>query len=281
MIAKNIVLWVSQHPVFVLLVIFLILPVVTFVIGSAAVLAYTFWPIKYSDMTMPSINRDTEHVVLLAHGLKDSPSSWSNALKESFDHRTKRHPARDQVIALDWNPYSGNTLRCSVDGKRIGTALGQKMADAAQLRSAHLVGHSCGAFVILGFCEALKAARSDIQVQSTYLAPVSIYGGVFWNYGITHFGSCADFSDAYIDSEDTIGASKQAPDNSHGFDVTNARKNSGNSLSPHLWPPVYYRQLVTSNTYPNLRENALLSALFPPDVVEKVNSAPGTGAPPL
>ena len=274
--SKKVAVWVSQHLIFVLLAVFLIIPVVTFLIGSAAILAYIFWPINYSDMTMPSINRDTENIVVLAHGLNDDPSSWSNALKESFELR----PTRDQVIALDWNPYSRNTLRCSVDGKRIGTALGHRMAESSQLRSAHLIGHSCGAFVILGFCEALKTARGDIQVQSTYLAPVSIYGGIFWNYGTTHFGSCADFSDAYIDHEDTIGASKHAPHNSHAFDVTAARKSSGNSLSPHLWPPVYYLKLVVSNKYPSLRKNVFLPAPFPLEVLENVIDTPSTGTRP-
>ena len=260
---QKLMLWIQRHLALLLLSVFFILPAVSFLLGSIVILAYIFWPADFSRMTPPPIDHAASNVVLMAHGLKDSPSSWSNKLKHRFEEHLKQEQETSQVIALDWNPYSTSTLRCSVHGKHIGAAIGDQMAKSKGLKSVHLIGHSCGAFVILGLCEALKAERSDIQVQSTYLAPVNIYGGIFWNYGRSHFGSCANFSDAYFDREDTIGENRRAPINTYGFDITSVRKIAGIALSPHTWPPEYYQQLVKAGTYPDLRTNTHLPIASP------------------
>ena len=235
-----------------LLAVFIILPVISFVLGSAAILVYIFWPSDYSRMTMPSINLAARHIVVIAHGLNDRPSSWSNNMRHSLKKKLSQELEESQVIALNWNPYSTNAFRCSVDGKRIGAALGAQMAQSTQLKSVHLIAHSCGSFVILGLCETLKAKRSDIMVQTTYLAPVGIYGGISWNYGNNYFGSCADFSDAYIDRDDPIGFNKELPPNTYSSDVTDMRKGTRIAVPPHVWPTVYYQQLVDSGDYPDL-----------------------------
>jgi hypothetical protein len=271
---EKMVLWVRQHLPLLLLTAFIILPTFSFVLGSALALTYIFWPIDISQIAMPSINYSAENIVVLAHGLNDDPSSWGISLKKSFEKQLSQEWEASQVIALNWNPYSANTLRCSVDGKRIGAALGKQMARSSQLHSVHLIGHSCGSFVVLGLCEALKAERSDIQIQSTYLAPVNIYGGIFWNYGINHFGGCADFSDAYIDRADTIGLSSKAPSNTYGFDITDILISTGIAVSPHTWPSVYYQKLVTSGAYPKLHNDTQLSKKLPSGGLEHVKRMP-------
>lgn len=274
MTATKLALWAREHLVLISLVVFIVLPAFSFVMGSAVILAYIFWPTDYYRITMPSITHNAENIVLLTHGLNDTPASWSTSLKQSFEQQLSRRSESFQVIALDWNPYSANALRCSVDGKRIGALLGREIAASAQLRSAHLIGHSCGSFVILGFCEALKAVNSNIRVQSTYLAPVNIYGGMFWNYGNSHFGSCADFSETYFDREDTVGDGRQAPSNTHGFDITAARKSRENMISPHVWPTVYYQLVVKSGAYLDLRSEPLLSRTYAPGILEQINDPP-------
>ena len=223
---------------------------------------------------MPLVNPDAGNIVVLVHGLNDNSSSWGTTLKQNFENQLSLEREISQVIALDWKPYSENALRCSVDGKRIGALLGKQMARSTRLKSVHLVGHSCGSFVILGVCEALKTERSEILVQSTYLAPVNIYGGIFWNYGSSHFGDCADFSDAYIDREDTIGISRKAPTNTYGFDITDMRIGSEIAVSPHIWPTVYYQQLVKSGTYPDLNNDTQLSTKLPLGNLEHLIDTP-------
>jgi pimeloyl-ACP methyl ester carboxylesterase len=269
MTIRELVRWLFQHLRILLLCVFLILPVLSFLLASTAIMAYIFWPTDLSRITMPSIDPTAKNVVVLAHGLNDNPSSWSTDLKHKFKQRLLKERETSEVIALDWNPYSKSALRCSVHGKRIGAAIGYQMAESARLKSAHLIGHSCGAFVILGLCEALKAERSDIQIQTSYLAPVNIYGGIFWNYGSSHFGRCASFSDAYFDREDTIGENR-ATVHSYSFDITDARKKLDERVSPHIWPTIYYRQLVESGLYPNLRNYANLPKTFIPEDLKVV-----------
>ena len=67
--------------------------------------------------------------------------------------------------------------------------MGQRLLKETKVKSIHVIGHSCGAFVALGLCEAVKEQSSDIKIQTTYLDPVSVYAGVWWNYGVDKFGT--------------------------------------------------------------------------------------------
>lgn len=238
-------------------------------------LAYTYWPTHYTQLDIPSINANTQHITLIAHGLNDTAASWSDPLKTILqEQHTESKTNHAQIISLDWNPYSQSTFRCSIDGKRIGALLGKKISTSTQLHSAHLIAHSCGSFVILGLCESLKTHSKNIQVQTTYLDPVSIYGGIFWNYGLRHFGSCADFSDAYIDHQDNVPGSDKPLPKSHTFDVTAARKKTNFNQSPHIWPTVYYQLLVAAGTYPSLNNTSAINNQYPRGQFEVVKQLP-------
>ncbi|GEM_PF-1171428 len=266
--------WTEKHWIKLAIIVFIALPVISFILGSAILLSYTYWPTDYSKMKMPHIDPMTQNIVLIAHGRGDTPASWAAPLKVILEQKISSPRDTAQVIALDWSAYSSSIFRCSVDGMRIGHALGETIAESAELQSVHLIGHSCGAYVVLGLCESLKAKRNDIEVQSTYLAPVSIYGALFWNYGINHFGDCANFSEAYIDSEDGVAGSNQLIPNTHTFNVTDARKATRSSKSPHIWPTYYYLQLVRSGVYPSLRTTSDLWATYPQGQMEKIDALP-------
>ena len=268
-------MWMKQRRVSLLVTILFVLPTLGFVLGSVALTAYIFWPVSLSGMAMPAVNPHARHVFLIAHGVRDSPASWAAPLKRIFEQELAGEGDTVQVVALDWAPYSDTALRCSVNGKRIGEVIGKKLAASVQLQSVHLVAHSCGSFVILGVCDALKKKRNTVQVHSTYLAPVSIYGGLFWNYGIAHFGQCADFSEAYIDREDSVPGSNQLLPNTHTFDVSTVRNISLHSQLPHLWPTYYYQRLVRSGSYPALRNHSDLSQRYPRGVLSLVTDAEG------
>lgn len=63
------------------------------------------------------------------------------------------------------------------EAKKIGHQLGLRLLKETKVKSIHVIGHSCGAFVALGLCEAVKEQSSDIKIQTTYLDPVSVYAG--------------------------------------------------------------------------------------------------------
>jgi pimeloyl-ACP methyl ester carboxylesterase len=239
---------------------------VPFVVGSLALLAYIYWPATFHEISFPAAGNGDTHIVVLAHGLKDSPDSWSDPLKDiigNLDQETR-------VISLDWNPYSQNTFRCSVYGKRIGEKIGRHLAADLSLKSAHLIGHSCGSFVVLGLCQALKEGRDNVVVQTTFLDPVTVYGGIFWEYGLRRFGRCGDFSEAYIDTGDDVPGSNQLLPQAYTFDVTAVRELSDFSGSPHIWPTVYYLDLVRSGKALDLRNDKTLTLRYPQGVLEQV-----------
>ena len=256
----------GRSPVFWIFVLVVVLPGIPFVLGTLGVALYTWWPIPLERLEVPALAGDVEHAVLLVHGLEDSPATWSEAVAGSF----ASDGSATAVVPLDWRPYSGDTLRCSVDGMRIGEEIGGQWSRLDGLASIHLVGHSCGAFVVQGLCQAVAAARPEIRIQATFLDPVAIYGGFFWEYGVERFGDCADFADAYIDTGDGVPGSNVALPHAHTFDVTPARP-ADFDASPHVWPTAYYARLVRQGRQPDLR--------VAPDLVER--HPPGAMSGPL
>jgi len=244
--------------------VFVIVPVAPFIIGSLGLMIYMYWPISYHNMTSHHEINSAQSLTIIAHGLNSSPQEWSHSLKQAI---TSHQPQR-QVIAVDWSEYATNAFRCSVDGKRIGANIAAQLVDK-QLPEIHLIGHSCGAFVVLGLCQALREQDQAIKIHTTYLDPVSIYGGLWWNYGIAHFGQCADFSDAYIDTRDTIPGSNQALEHAYTFDVSSLSKVAGYQGKPHQWPIHYYidrmRKMATLTlaAQPSISQRYQKNVLYP------------------
>lgn len=210
------------------------------------------WPRDYQDVVNIALDPEVEYLTFSAHGVKDTPASWSDELQRTYS-QIQQLPFSDlkkQQISFSWQPYSDNVFNCSVDGKNIGIRLGEQIAQLPKLKGVHLVGHSCGSFVILGVCEALKERKVSMSVQTTYLDPVSVYSGIFWDYGVNNFGRCADFSDAYIDIQDTVPGSNQALRNAYTFDVTHTRVSNKLDYAPHAWPTMFYIHALKKNQVP-------------------------------
>jgi len=227
-------------------------------------MTYIFWPTNLGEIPSLNFRQNAEHVVIISHGMRDDATTWSDKLKETLSARNDNQ----QIVSLDWNPYAQSAFRCSVNGRRLGESLGKLLATSPNLRSLHLIAHSCGAFVSLGICEALRAHRSDVTVQSTFLDPVTVYGGAFWNFGINRFGGCADFSEAYIDTDDTVPGSNQLLPLTHTFDVTTARKRAGFEGPPHVWPTVYYLRRAQDRTILDLRADPSVLTRYPRNELE-------------
>lgn len=231
-----------QHWKVIALWLLIILPLAPLVIGSVVILIYMFWPISYDQIPAQISVKPDQPVTILAHGLGASPAQWSDSLKQVI---AQQHP-QQQVISLDWSAYSTSSFRCSIDGKRIGNLIAQQL-ETKNIPSIQLVGHSCGSFVILGICEGMRKGDRSIEINATYLDPVSIYGGLWWNYGVNHFGQCANFSDAYIDTRDNVPGSNQALAHAYTFDVTHLSDKAGYKGNPHQWPIHFYQRSVAAN----------------------------------
>lgn len=248
----------------------LIFPVLSFLLASASIVLYMYWPRNFDEINTAQfqalqLEDGARHITVLVHGMRDDPRSWIDPLKEVY-------AAKDyegSVLGVDWSPYAQSSLTCAVSGKRVGTLIGEQLAANKSIDSAHLIAHSCGAFVIYGTCQAIKQSNQNIVVQTTYLDPVSIYG-IWWDYGIKHFGSCADYSEAYIDTEDSIHGSNQLIPNTHTYDITRKRKQAGNPVPPHVWPVAFYEQLVVNDTAPKVWEDETLKNRKPAGDLEKV-----------
>ena len=254
----------SRSLAFWLFIVFIVVPGLPFVGVTLASAIYTYWPLSLDEIETPAMAEDVQHIVLLAHGLKDVSATWSDRVARSFE---SGDPAT-RVVSLDWNPYSASTLRCSVDGMRIGAALAEEWSSRADLSSVHLIGHSCGSFVVQGFCETLAEVRPEVRIQATFLDPVTVYGGFFWEYGVERFGRCADFAEAYIDTGDTVPGSNIPLPHTHTFDVTSARPGDFGE-SPHVWPTAYYARLA--------REGAALDLRASADVVDRYPRGEASG----
>ena len=253
---------IKQHWFRLMLHALITLPLTTFLVALVCLLVFIFWPSPFKQFDSTPYTTEANTVTITAHGMKDSIDGWSGSLTQAL---AIQHPAT-YAVAVDWHRWATNPLRCAVNGKRIGERVGLHLAANPHLKRAHLIGHSCGAFVIYGACKKLKQIRPDILVQTTYLDPVSIYGPLM-DYGIEHFGRCADYSDAFIDHEDSVHGSNAMLPNTHTYDVTALRPNG---VRPHVWPPLYYSRLLLTGEAPLLSKDHLLRESKPAGVMETV-----------
>lgn len=246
--------------------IFFILPAVSAIIANLGLLAYLYWPKRFDAIAFDQFVTGQARAMVVVHGSGDTPASWASPLLEVM---AQKHYV-GALYSLDWHDYAANPLRCSIDGTRIGRRLGQQLASNPSLQAVHFIAHSCGAFVILNACRTMKAVRPELRVQTTYLDPVSIYGP-WMRYGVSRFGSCADYSDAYIDIDDQVAGSNELLPNTHTYDVTSARVRRKLTVNPHVWPTLYYLELARSGAIPDILENTQLYIQKPRGELEKLD----------
>ncbi|WP_199609004.1 hypothetical protein [Flocculibacter collagenilyticus] len=225
------------------------LPVVSFLIVSLLIITFIFWPRNfdtYFDTYNKAEFQQASHWVMVSHGLNDLGSDWDRRLTTILKNKFPNAA----IFALDWRSHATNPLTCSINAMRIGGVIARLALSNTQLTKMHLIGHSCGAFVNYGTCLAVKAINKDIYIKTTYLDPVTIYGGVFWDYGVKAFGSCADVSDTYYDTRDSVYGSNQAFPLSYSHDVTAVNQHYEYDASPHLWPIEFYIKALENQSLP-------------------------------
>ncbi len=229
-----------------------IIPGIPFILISLGLLIYTHWPRDFSQHTNFKFDDKTQYITLSAHGVKDNNTSWSDQLqhKMSINKPPQLQGVIQQHISLNWTSFSDSVYTCSVVGRKLGNEIGDKITKTSNIEAIHLIGHSCGSFVIFGICESIKSSNKKIEIQTTYLDPVSVYSGIWWDFGIEKFGSCADFSDTYIDTQDRVPGSNQNLPHSFTFDVTNIRIDKKLSHPPHVWPTIFYTDAYSRQQAP-------------------------------
>ncbi|WP_414700406.1 hypothetical protein [Paraglaciecola sp. 2405UD69-4] len=234
-----------------------IIPTIPFLLVSFALSLYSYWPRDFSKQNSFEIGDDIEYFTISAHGVHDSPSSWSDLLQALMQESpyTSLLNIKQQNHSLDWERHSSNVFICSVAGRKLGVEIGVRLASKINIKGIHAVGHSCGSFVALGICEGAKSVKANILVQTTYLDPVSVYSGVFWDYGLHNFGTCADFSDSYIDTRDTVPGSNLPLAHAFTFDVTKTQAEQTNHIAPHAWPTMYYLKAFKQQNVPIFYNN--------------------------
>ncbi|WP_448564055.1 alpha/beta hydrolase [Thalassotalea ganghwensis] len=237
LLLKRFYTWHRNPPYFWLAFFLVYLPIFPFIVISIGVFIYIFWPLKSYEVDFELFNK--EQLIVVAHGLKDTNQTWA---QEIADLWRKKLPTA-HVVTIDWHRYSNNAFTCAVNGERIGREIARQIKTNAVINKVRVIGHSCGAFINLGICEELRVnshKKTTYTIESIYLDPVSVYGGLFWDYGIKHFGQCADSSVTYFDTEDSVPGSNKAPLNSKGIDVTSYKQALNYKGKAHQWPIYYY-----------------------------------------
>lgn len=240
-----------------------LLPGIPFITASLFIIIYSNmpWPTGEDVRTSP-IRKDTRELIILIHGKGDNPSSWAEGFAEELE--TSLLTENQEVATVDWGQYSKDLFRSTLNGRRIGQDIGSRLVRHTNLQRLHLIGHSAGSFVVYGICEAIKKKRNNIFIQTSYLDPVGIYGGIDWGFGTRNFGNCADISDAYIDRDDNVPGSNAALDHPHTFDVTALKAAQGFNGSPHLWPIEFYRRAVLEHRLPYWNPSPETLSEYPP-----------------
>ena len=253
---KRIIRWLLKRWLWVSLWLFLFIPIISFVLVNVVLLTLYYWPPDVDDIDYRQFISRQPRAILMAHGATGDTKAWVDPLAEIY----RQQGVDAQLMPIDWSQYAKNPYLCATKGTAIGERIGQQLAQSQFLESVHLIGHSCGGFVIYNACLELKKQKPTVLVQTTYLDPVSIYGAERY-FGVEHFGDCADYSDAYVDTEDQVVGSNQALVHAQTYDVTEERRAQGYTGLPHNWPTVFYQQAV--------KQQALTTLFDDPSLVDK------------
>jgi hypothetical protein len=185
----------------------------------------------------------TRTLVVLVHGSGGREEPGIVALERRFRELAARR-GDVQVVRYIWSPWSDNTFRAGANGARIGRVLGTQLAAARQLTSIHLVGHSAGAYLLDPLCEGWRAARGAdaprIPVAITFLDPIGFRDIWDKGWGSRQFGRCADYAEAFINTDDPAPATDRPLAQAWNVDVTAAGHAARFDGGGHRWPVRYY-----------------------------------------
>ena len=199
---------------------------------------YTRLPATF-DVAPLYLDPATHSVVLLFHGRLGENEPTLLALDEKLRLLARAQPDTSALLYV-WAPYSDPRFRSQANGEHIGEALGAELATLPKLESVHLIGQSSGAFLLDPICETYRKAGGRARIVITYLDPMGFRGGFDPWWGSRHYGACADYAEAFINTDDWAMGTNYVLRNAWNVDVTASAKPAGYADGGHRWPMRYY-----------------------------------------
>ena len=213
---------------------------------SATVLfdVYARFPASF-ELAPLQLDAATHSAVLLFHGTGGRNEPTMLALEA----RARSLLGGREVVAVlryVWSPYSDNRFRAAVNGERVGRLLGADLARLPALESVHIIAHSAGAYIPGPLCDTLKKfAGRPVRVDITYVDPIGFHGVLDAGWGARNFGSCGDYVEAFINTDDPVPATNAPLARAWNVDVTAAGRKSTYAGGGHRWPMQYYVDTVS------------------------------------
>ena len=215
--------------------------VAALLVAAAALETYARWPANFS-IVPPDPPAGTRVLVLLLHGSGGREEPALMALEQRFVALAAARP-EVSVIRYIWSPHSDTRLRARVNGRLVGEIIGKALASRPEIRAIHLVGHSAGAYPVQAICDAYRAATPvAARIVSTFLDPIGFDGAFNPTWGAREFGGCADYAEAFINTDDPVPATNTPLAQAFTIDVTAAR---GDGVDGHRWPVDFYAGQLT------------------------------------
>jgi hypothetical protein len=191
----------------------------------------------------PSTANGIEHATIVFHG-SGGQDSYTNALMEQL--RKKNPNGYNQIV--EWSRYSTNIFRASYNGERIGQLAAQELVRLLpHLKTIHIIGISVGSFAADSaakeiksiFCIGTSSCLDDTVpfVQLTLLDPFTQKGIFGLGYGTRMFGSSADYTQQFLNTDDPVPSTNQPLKRAVCYDITDLRPDN---IFGHDWPVAYY-----------------------------------------
>ncbi len=194
---------------------------------------------------LPPQTVGARYLLLVVHGSGDTAAGWPADVLQKIA-ATMVHREQWDLVAYDWSAYAGSKTSASKAGLEIGSYIGETLAsEAYSYERIQLVGHSVGAFVVQGACDAYrKNGSKTARIHLTFLDPFTGNGLIDWTYGKRRFGQGADFAEAYINTDDPVPSTNGFLRKAHNFDVTALAPASLTGSDRHWWPVYYYLESI-------------------------------------
>jgi len=194
---------------------------------------------------LPPQTEGSRYLLLVVHGSGDTAAGWPADVIQHVD-KTIAHREQWDLVAYDWSAYAAKKASAAKAGLEIGSYIGKTLSSADySYERIQLVGHSAGAFVVQGACDAYrKNGSKTTRIHLTFLDPFTGKGLIDWTYGKRRFGQGADFAEAYINTDDPVPSSNGTLSKAHNFDVTAQAPASLVGADRHWWPVYFYLESI-------------------------------------
>ncbi len=201
---------------------------------------------------VPPQGSTARYLLLAVHGSGDTAQDWPADVIAAAADRLQGYGDVWDLVAYDWSAYSEDRSRASQNGLAVGDAVGRLLAsDDYDYEIIHLIGHSVGSFVIHGICRSYVANASEpARLHLTFLDPFTGNGFFDWTYGRRNFGMHADFTEAYINTDDPVPSTNVYLPNAYNVDLTDSPMKNLSGSAAHWWPVIFYALSIENPEIP-------------------------------